>query len=366
MPGTYQYEPGNIAEYGKDRMRFELGDVMVEGKEKTCALCDEEYNAILPEKIPTTRQWKKAKLRCLESIMRKFAFEPDTKVGPLSLSMGERAKLWKEMYEDLKKYIAKQLKEIKAKYALPRKTRLIYEEDVSEYTEEDYIENYNVHLVLTRDGFFKKITLLSLRASSIRGSDEHKLKEGDVITYEQDAENINELLFVSDRQKIYKARVCDFDQVKASSLGEFVPAKLDFDDGEKVIAMRALKGYEPSHNIIYIFKNGKGVKIPVSSYETKANRKKLINAYSDASPIVAAIYESEPFELMLGSKNGKAMIINTKLIPIKNTRTSIGVTLFTLKKDDEVKFAIRDYENEFPDTTGLRKTKIPSSGSTLK
>ena len=266
----------------------------------------------------------------------------------------------------LKKYIAKQLKEIKAKYALPRKTRLIYEEDVSEYTEEDYIENYNVHLVLTRDGFFKKITLLSLRASSIRGSDEHKLKEGDVITYEQDAENINELLFVSDRQKIYKARVCDFDQVKASSLGEFVPAKLDFDDGEKVIAMRALKGYEPSHNIIYIFKNGKGVKIPVSSYETKANRKKLINAYSDASPIVAAIYESEPFELMIGTKNGKAMIINTKLIPIKNTRTSVGVTLFTLKKDDEVKFAIRDYENEFPDTTGLRKTKIPSSGSTLK
>lgn len=266
----------------------------------------------------------------------------------------------------LKKYIAKQLKEIKAKYALPRKTRLIYEEDVSEYTEEDYIENYNVHLVLTRDGFFKKITLLSLRASSIRGSDEHKLKEGDIITYEQDAENINELLFVSDRQKIYKARVCDFDQVKASSLGEFVPAKLDFDDGEKVIAMRALKGYEPSHNIIYIFKNGKGVKIPVSSYETKANRKKLINAYSDASPIVAAIYESEPFELMIGTKNGKAMIINTKLIPIKNTRTSVGVTLFTLKKDDEVKFAIRDYENEFPDTTGLRKTKIPSSGSTLK
>lgn len=266
----------------------------------------------------------------------------------------------------LKKYIAKQLKEIKAKYALPRKTRLIYEEDVSEYTEEDYIENYNVHLVLTRDGFFKKITLLSLRASSIRGSDEHKLKEGDVITHEQDAENINELLFVSDRQKIYKARVCDFDQVKASSLGEFVPAKLDFDDGEKVIAMRALKGYEPSHNIIYIFKNGKGVKIPVSSYETKANRKKLINAYSDSSPIVAAIYESEPFELMIGSKNGKAMIINTKLIPIKNTRTSVGVTLFTLKKDDEVKFAIRDYENEFPDTTGLRKTKIPSSGSTLK
>ena len=101
MPGTYQYEPGNIAEYGKDRMRFELGDVMVEGKEKTCALCDEEYNAVIPEKVPTARQWKKAKLRCLESIMRKFAFEPHTKVGPHNIYKGEPAKKLKEMYEDL-------------------------------------------------------------------------------------------------------------------------------------------------------------------------------------------------------------------------------------------------------------------------
>ena len=115
MPGTYQYEPGNIAEYGKDRMRFELGDVMVEGKEKTCALCDEEYNAVIPEKVPTARQWKKAKLRCLESIMRKFAFEPDTKVGPLSLSMGERAKLWKEMY-DPKDYLPVSSKDIEQMY----------------------------------------------------------------------------------------------------------------------------------------------------------------------------------------------------------------------------------------------------------
>lgn len=103
MPGTYQYDPGKISVYGKDRMRFELGDVMVEGTEKTCALCDEEYTAVIPERISTVRQWKKAKLQCLESIMHKFAFEPDTKVGPLSLSMGERAKLWKEMYDDLKK-----------------------------------------------------------------------------------------------------------------------------------------------------------------------------------------------------------------------------------------------------------------------
>lgn len=105
MPATYQYEPGNIGEYGKDRMRFELGDTMVAGKEQTCALCDEEYMAVIPSGISGERQWKRAKLSCLESIVHKFAYEPDTKVGPLSLSLGERAKLWKEMYDDLKKEV---------------------------------------------------------------------------------------------------------------------------------------------------------------------------------------------------------------------------------------------------------------------
>lgn len=102
MAVTYTYNPEKISEPGKDLMRFELGDTMVEGKEKTCALCDEEYNALIPPTVKKERQWKKAKLRCLEGIMRKFAFEPDTKVGPLSLSMGERAKLWKEMHDALK------------------------------------------------------------------------------------------------------------------------------------------------------------------------------------------------------------------------------------------------------------------------
>lgn len=266
----------------------------------------------------------------------------------------------------LKKYIAKQLKSIKTKYAIPRKTRLIYEEDVPEYTEDDYVENYSVHLVLTRDGFFKKITQLSLRASTIRGSDEHKLKDGDVIISEEDAENTDELLFISDRQRIYKSKVKDFEQVKASSLGDFVPAKLDFEDGERVIAMKALKNYESKHNFIYIFENGKGVKIPVSSYETKTNRKKLIAAYSSSSPIIAAFYEAEPFDIMIGSAAGKAIIISTKLIPTKTTRTSSGITLFSLKKGDTVSFALKDYEKKYPNTSGLRKTKIPSAGSTLK
>ena len=102
MGGTYSYNPSNIAEYGKDRMRFELGDTMVEGDADTCALCDEEYDAVLSVKIHTGRQWKKAKLRCIESIFRRFAYEADTKNGPVSLSLGDRAKLWKDMYDQLK------------------------------------------------------------------------------------------------------------------------------------------------------------------------------------------------------------------------------------------------------------------------
>ena len=101
MARTYTYDPANAVHYGKDRMRFELGDVMVEGKEETSALCDEEYAAVLTSEIRTERQWKTAKLRCLESIFHRFAYEPDTKVGPVSLSLGSRAALWKNLYETL-------------------------------------------------------------------------------------------------------------------------------------------------------------------------------------------------------------------------------------------------------------------------
>ena len=104
---TYTYDPSNIREYNLDRMRFELGDVMTEGGEDTCALCDEEYEALIPDAVYTKRQWKKTKLACLESIFRRFSYEPDTKVGPLSLSLGDRAKTWKQMYDDLKKELSK-------------------------------------------------------------------------------------------------------------------------------------------------------------------------------------------------------------------------------------------------------------------
>lgn len=107
MSGSYHYDPVNIKPYGVDRMRFELGDTMVEGREQTCALCDEEYSAMIPEKVRSERQWKKAKLACMESIFRRFSYETDTKAGPLSLSFGDRAALWKQEYEELKRELDK-------------------------------------------------------------------------------------------------------------------------------------------------------------------------------------------------------------------------------------------------------------------
>ena len=300
----------------------------------------------------------------LRHLNREYIIERTSEIQSLQREIDElRSILGSE--KKLKKYIAKQLKKIKDKYALPRKTRLIYD-DIEEYSEEEQVENYPVRLVLSRDGFFKKITHQSLRASTMRGSDVHMLKDGDEILCEEDAENIDEILFITNKQKIYKSRVCEFDQVKTSSLGEFVPAKLDFEKGEKPVAMKALKKYEEGHNIVYVFACGKGVRVPVSSYETKGNRKKLVAAYSDASPLVAAIYESEPFDMLIGTKSGKGAIVNTKLLPIKTTRTSIGSTLVTLKAGDEVTFALKDFEKKFPETAGLRKTKIPAMLTTLK
>lgn len=261
----------------------------------------------------------------------------------------------------LKNRIIKQLEEIKAKYAIPRKTKLIFEDAVEEYDEKEFVENYSVKLILTREGYFKKITLQSLR-----GGDEQALKSGDEVTQIEDAENISELLFVSDKQKIYKAKASDFETKKASQLGDYVPAKLGFDEGEHVVAMKPVSAYRPDHYWVYLFENGKGIKVPVAAYETKSSRRKLINAYSDASPIVAAFYEDAPFDFLLVNDAGRAVYMNSKLIPEKATRTASGVTLFTQKKGQKVIFATRHPEEKYQSPEKCKKIKIPATGSPIE
>ena len=260
----------------------------------------------------------------------------------------------------LKNRIVKQLEEIKKKYAIPRKTKLVYEDTVDEYDEKEFIENYNVKIVLTRDGYFKKITLQSFRMS-----EEQAMKSGDELLLVEDAENISELLFVSDKQKIYKAKVSDFETKKSSVLGDYIPAKLGFEDGERVMTVKAITSYEPNHHFVYIFENGRGIRVPISSYETKSARKKLVNAYSDVSPLVGAFYETEPFDLLLVNSGGKAIYINTELIPEKATRTAAGAQLFEMKETQKLTCATRTPETNYTGFEKCRKTKLPATGSSV-
>ena len=260
----------------------------------------------------------------------------------------------------IKAVIAKQLKEIKEKFGQPRKTQLIYDYDVSEYNEDEYVENYNVKLILTRDGFFKKITLVSLR-----GNDEQKFKEGDEIRVEESATNMDEIVFFSDKCQMYKAKLRDFECHKASSLGDYVPAKLGFDEDEKVVYMKVLNEYKESDRFVFIFENGKAVKVPVTAYETKSNRKKLTGAYSSASPIVAVFHEEQPFDVLIISDNNRAIMINTKLITEKTTRSSQGASVFKLTAKQKVAKAVRDFDEKYPNGKNCRKIKVPATGSAL-
>ena len=171
-------------------------------------------------------------------------------------------------------------------------------------------------------------------------------------------------MFISDKCKAYKAKADDFEPVKASALGDFLPAKLGFDDGERPLLMKSmLGGYNSEHHIIYIFENGKGVRIPVSAYDTKGTRRRLTGAYSDASPVVAVIYEEKPTNLLILSGDGRGILINSSLIPEKTTRTASGVILMSLKKGQSItKVYHGDAADAFPSAQKYKKTKIPSPG----
>ncbi|MBR2613144.1 MAG: topoisomerase IV [Clostridia bacterium] len=274
----------------------------------------------------------------------------------------EIAKIEDILADELKQkaLISSQLTEIKKKYGQPRRSQIIHIDDVVIYSEDDEVENYNVRLYMTSEGYFKKITLQSLR-----GNDEQKFKDGDFLTFTADTDNLADLVFVTNKQQIYRAKVADFECCKASAMGDFLPAKLSMDEGERPVFMRIQKSYPDNEHIVYIFENGKGVRVPASCYETKGNRKKLVNAFSSASPICAVFYEIEkdPYEILLVSDAERAITLKTSLIPIKTTRTSGGVTLMTMKKGNKLSYATDNIPEAY--TKGYKKLKIPASGVTI-
>ena len=261
----------------------------------------------------------------------------------------------------LKARIISQLQEIKKKYGKPRKTQIVAKDTAENApTKEDlFFENYNCRLVLTRGGYFKKLSMQSARAT-----EEHKLKEGDFIVYEEDTDNRGDILFFTDKGQIYRARVDDFDLTKASQMGDYVPAKLSMDDDEHVIGAQMIYDIVPDDKMIYIFENGKGVKIPMSAYEAKTRRKKIAGAFSAASRPIAAFYEKKKTTLTVFIKadNGKGILIKSTLIAEKTTRTAGGTQLIQLTKKAKADFASVRIDDLGENVQKCKKLVVPAAG----
>ena len=260
-----------------------------------------------------------------------------------------------------KAVIIGQLTEIKKKYGQPRRSQIVNDWTQVSTEELNEAENYNARFVLTREGYFKKITFQSLR-----GNDEQKCKDGDEILNMIDGENRDDLIFFTDHAQLYRAKADDFDTTKASALGEYLPVKLKMDSDEKPILMNVQNSYPAKENVIFLFANGKGVRVSVSNYEISGNRRRITSAFSDKSPVVAAFYEKEPFELLLVSSDNRGIVIKSSLIPVMSTRTSGGVTLMSLKAGQTVVRASRDLSSLADGSKGLKKLKIPATGVPLK
>ncbi len=256
----------------------------------------------------------------------------------------------------LKKLIAEQLTAVKKKYGQERRSAIVSSDDVAVYNPEEHIENYPAHFFLTADGYFKKIT-----TQSLKGNDEQKIKEGDRIIAELDGENISELAFFTNQGQLYRCRALDIPTCKASELGEYLPGKLGFDEGEKPIFVRFGEEWPDDKRMVFVFENGKGVKVPLSAYAVKGKRRKMTGAYAPSSPVVGIFEEDKPFELLIVSSNDRAIVLSTSLIPEKTTRTSIGSQLITLKKNTTVSAVIADFADRFESTKGYKKLKIPAT-----
>ena len=255
--------------------------------------------------------------------------------------------------------ISGELKDVIKKYGAPRKTIIVYSDELDEPDEEETAEDYPVTLFLSREGYFKKITPQSLRMSS-----EQKYKENDGLSQSFEATNNGELLIFTDKQQVYKVRVRDFEDTKASALGTFLPSALKMDDEENVICMLDPGDY--SSHILFFFENGKAARVELSAYATKTNRKKLTGAYSDKSPLRSVIHLKEEEELAVYSTEGRCLVVNSALLAPKSTRSTQGVQLMTLKKKFSLDRAALLSETAVKTVQRYRTRNIPAAGALLR
>ena len=258
----------------------------------------------------------------------------------------------------IKQIIIYELKEVVKKYAKPRKTEIIYSVELEEETVEPDIPEYPVTVFFTKGGYFKKITPLSLRMSSTQ-----KLKDGDEIAQTVETANSSELLFFTNKCHVYKSRACDFDDTKASVLGDYVAAKLEMEDGELPVYMAVTSDY--SGYMMFFFENGKAAKVSLDAYRTVTKRKKLIKAFSDKSPVAAVMQLAADEEIVVISSAGRHLLLNTAVILPKTTKDTIGVGVMTLKKGQRLMSARKYREGEFAKAYRYRAKNLPAAGALL-
>ena len=259
----------------------------------------------------------------------------------------------------LRSIIVDELKQVNKKYPTPRKSAIVYADEIEEFDEEQAVEDYPVTLFLSREAYFKKITPLSLRMSG-----EQKYKEGDGLLCSFESSNRRELLFLTDRQQMYKCRVSDFEDGKASALGVYLPTRLQMDEGETVLAMIDPGDYR-SH-LLFFFENGKAARIELSAYETKTNRKKLVGAYSDKSPLRTVLQLLREEEIAVEASDGRCLVFHTSLLQPKSSRSSQGVGVMALKAKKQLVRAAFLADTPIRDVKRYRVRSLPAAGALLK
>ena len=259
----------------------------------------------------------------------------------------------------IKSIIIEELTEVRKKYAVERRTEIIYAHEAEEIEVEEEVEDYPVHLFLSREGYFKKITPQSLRMSG-----EQKFKEGDGLRQTFESRNAEELLFFTDRAQVYKIRASEFGESKASLLGDYLPAKLGMDEGENVIYL-ALAGDYSGH-MMFFFENGKAAKVPLNAYATTSNRRRLTGAYSDKAALVGILQLREERELALYSTEGRCLLMHSASLTPKTTRATQGVAVMTLKPKYRLERVLPVEDSGIVNMSRYRTRNLPAAGALLK
>ena len=256
----------------------------------------------------------------------------------------------------VKNIIVAELKDVAKKYGKDRVSTLIDPEDITDVDITPEIPDYPVHLYFTREGYFKKITPLSLRMGG-----EQKLKEGDEIIQSYESTNTADLIFFTNQCRAYKAKASDFFDTKASVLGDYIAAKLGMEEDEIPVAMLVTKDY--TGFVVFVFNNGKVAKVPLSAYETKTNRRKLTGAYCDKAPLTQVLFIEEDCDLLLTSSSGRMLLVHSGSVPLKTTRTTQGVAVMKLKKGHFVLKAEIYTPGRFKNEKRYRTKSLPTLGA---